>query len=100
MKINKDTIDSNSPPYIIAEMSANHNSSIENAKKIISLAKKNGASAVKMQTYTPDTITLNSDNDEFMIKEGLWKEKIYMNFTLRLIPLGNGMKNYLHMHKS
>ena len=75
MKINKATIDSNSPPYIIAEMSANHNGSIENAKKIISLAKKNGASAVKMQTYTPDTITLNSDNDEFMIKEGLWKGK-------------------------
>lgn len=60
-------------PYLIAEISANHNGSIENAFKIIDLAKRCGADAVKMQTYTPDTITLNSTKDDFLIKDGLWK---------------------------
>lgn len=60
------------PPYIIAEMSANHNGNIENARKIIEQAKKAGADAVKMQTYTPDTITLKSDKPDFQIGDGLW----------------------------
>lgn len=61
------------PPYIIAEMSANHNGSIENAFKIIEQAKICGADAVKIQTYTADTITLNSRAPEFMIGSGtLW----------------------------
>lgn len=62
-------------PYIIAEMSANHNGDINAAFKIIEEAKKAGASAVKMQTYTPDTITLNSDAPDFQIKGGLWDGK-------------------------
>lgn len=60
------------PPYVIAELSANHNGSIETAKKIIAESKIAGASAVKLQTYTPDTITLDSDLDEFKISGGLW----------------------------
>lgn len=60
-------------PYIIAEMSANHNGDIENAFKIISEAKRAGADALKIQTYRPDTITLNSDKPDFMINDGLWK---------------------------
>jgi len=60
------------PPYIIAELSANHNGSIETAKRIIEEAAKTGADAVKLQTYRPDTITLDCDNDEFKIKGGLW----------------------------
>ena len=60
------------PPYIIAELSANHNGELETALKIIEEAKKSGADAVKLQTYTADTITLNSDADEFRIKGGLW----------------------------
>lgn len=60
------------PPYIIAEISANHNGKIENAFDIIEMAKRSGADAVKMQTYTPDTITLNSTKPDFMINEGLW----------------------------
>ncbi|MYL23699.1 pseudaminic acid synthase [Halomonas alkaliantarctica] len=60
------------PPYIIAELSANHNGSIETAKRIIEEAAKAGADAVKLQTYRPDTITLDCDNDEFKIKGGLW----------------------------
>jgi N-acetylneuraminate synthase len=59
-------------PYIIAEMSANHNGKIENAFKIIEVAKQSGAEAVKLQTYTADTITLNCDAEEFQIQEGLW----------------------------
>ena len=59
-------------PYIIAELSANHNGKLETALKIIEEAKKAGADAVKLQTYRPDTITLNSDADEFKIKGGLW----------------------------
>jgi N-acetylneuraminate synthase len=59
-------------PYIIAEMSANHNGKIENAFKIIEVAKQSGAEAVKLQTYTADTITLNCDAEEFQIHEGLW----------------------------
>lgn len=60
------------PPYIIAEMSANHNGSIDRAIKIIETAKKCGANAIKIQTYTPDTITLNSTKEDFMINGGLW----------------------------
>ena len=61
--------------YIIAEMSANHCGDKELAKKIISAAKEVGADAVKVQTYTPDTITIDCKNDEFLIKgkDNLWR---------------------------
>ena len=61
------------PPYIIAEMSANHNGSIENAFKIIEVAKQSGADAVKLQTYRPETITLKCDSADFLIDSGLWE---------------------------
>ena len=60
------------PPYIIAELSANHNGSMGTALEIIKQAKLCGADAVKLQTYKADTITLNSQNEEFMIRGGLW----------------------------
>jgi pseudaminic acid synthase len=62
----------NHAPYIIAELSANHNGKLETALKIIDEAAKAGADAVKLQTYRPDTITLDSDAEEFKIKGGLW----------------------------
>ncbi|WP_043802908.1 pseudaminic acid synthase [Arenimonas malthae] len=60
------------PPYVIAEMSANHNGSIDTALRIIGEAHKAGADAVKIQTYRPDTITMDSDREEFRIRGGLW----------------------------
>lgn len=71
-QINNRPIGIDAPPYIIAEMSANHNGDINNAFKIIDMAKACGADAVKMQTYTPDTITLNSTAPDFQIHGGLW----------------------------
>ena len=72
ISINGRKIGTDYAPYIIAEMSANHNGSIENALKIIEQAKRCGADAVKLQTYTADTITLNSRAPEFMIRGTLW----------------------------
>ena len=62
----------NHPPYVIAEVSANHNGKLETAMNIIEEAKKAGADAAKLQTYKPDTITLNCDSEEFKIRGGLW----------------------------
>jgi pseudaminic acid synthase len=59
-------------PYIIAEMSANHNGNLDTALRIIDEAKKSGADAVKIQTYRADTITLKSDKPDFQIKDGIW----------------------------
>jgi pseudaminic acid synthase len=65
-------IGSKEPPFVIAELSANHNGKLKNALQIIEEAKRAGADAVKLQTYRPDTITLNCDSDEFRIRGGLW----------------------------
>lgn len=72
ININSRPIGPNHSPYMIAEMSANHNGNIEKAFQIIEAASTSGADAVKIQTYHPDTITLNSDLPDFQITEGLW----------------------------
>lgn len=71
--INGRKISSNHPPFIIAELSANHNGSLENAFVLLEKAKKAGAHAIKLQTYRPDTITIDCDAPEFRIQSGEWK---------------------------
>ena len=66
-------ISSDFPPFVIAEVSANHNGSIDRAKDTILAARDAGAHAVKIQTYTPDTMTIDVDNSDFFISDGLWK---------------------------
>ena len=72
MRVNKTIINRSSKPFIIAELSANHGGSIQRAKESITMAQKAGVSAVKIQTYTPDTMTINCNLPDFLVKEGLW----------------------------
>jgi N-acetylneuraminate synthase len=74
-------------PYIIAEMSANHNGDINKAYKIIEMAKNSGADAVKLQTYKPDTITMDMKTPEFMIEGGLWDgQSLYELYERAYMP--------------
>ena len=72
MNIHGRAIGPGEPPYIVAELSANHNGSLHRALETISRAKLCGADAVKIQTYTADTMTLDCGFDDFIIKGGLW----------------------------
>ena len=72
IEINARRIGPGYPTYIVAEMSANHNQSFEQAIKIVEAAKQAGADAIKIQTYTPDTITIDCDNEYFRVKGTLW----------------------------
>jgi pseudaminic acid synthase len=75
MKIGNFQINSKSPVFIIAELSANHNGSLETAIETIKAAKRAGANCIKLQTYTADTITIDSTNDDFLIKGTIWNGK-------------------------
>jgi len=81
----------NKKPFFIAEISANHGGKITNAKKLIDLAKKGGADAIKLQTYTPDMMTLK--DNKFVIKQGMWK-------TFNLWKLYNKAQTPLGWHKA
>ncbi len=72
IEINGRKICNEFPPYIIAELSANHNGSLKKAKESIKAAKSSGADAIKIQTYTPDTMTIDCNKKDFIIKGGLW----------------------------
>ncbi|MEJ8552894.1 pseudaminic acid synthase [Tepidibacter sp. Z1-5] len=65
--------------YIIAEMSANHNKNFNTAVDIIKAAKDAGADCIKLQTYTPDTMTIDCDNEYFKIKDGIWENNTLYN---------------------
>lgn len=75
LTIDNTNIGSGHKPYIIAEMSANHNGNLERAFKILEQAKLNGADAVKIQSYRADTITIDSHRPEFCVQGGLWDGK-------------------------
>lgn len=87
MRIGNREIGGSAPAYIIAEMSANHAGSIDRAKEIIRAAADAGADCVKIQTYTPDTITIDCDNKYFQIGDGTWKgENLYSLYGKAYTP--------------
>lgn len=88
------------PPFVIAEMSANHNGDLENAYRILNAAKAAGADSIKMQTYRPDTITLKSERPDFQISEGLWKgHTLYDLYEWAHTPWGWHQKLFEHARK-
>ena len=83
-------------PFIIAELSANHNGSIERAFESIKVAKECGASAIKIQTYTADTMTIKSDRDEFKVKSGIWSgSPIEISSASRLLRVSSASEDML-----
>ena len=72
MEINGRNIGHGYPPYVICELSANHNGSLKKALAMVDAAAATGCDAIKLQTYTPDTITLRSQSEEFTVRGGLW----------------------------
>jgi pseudaminic acid synthase len=86
-KIEGNKIGDISAPYVIAELSGNHNGSIERAKLLIKTAKECGAHAIKIQTYTPDTMTIDCNGDDFIVKGGLWSGyKLYDLYSEAYTP--------------
>lgn len=88
------------PPYIIAELSANHNGSLERALQTIEAAHQAGADAIKLQTYTADTMTIDCDRDDFMVKGGLWDGfKLYDLYRWAETPFGWHRAMFAHARK-
>ncbi|OVE70730.1 pseudaminic acid synthase [Clostridium diolis] len=80
MKLDNRIVDENNPTFIVAELSANHNGSFENAVELIKEAAEAGVDAIKLQTYTADTITIDCDKDYFRIKQDtLWDGRTLYN---------------------
>ena len=78
IKVGKHSIGEGCPAYLIAEMSANHAGSLERAKEIVHAAKESGADCIKIQTYTPDTMTIDCGNRYFQVGNGTWEgENLY-----------------------
>ena len=77
MKIGDRVIAYGGEPYFIAEMSNNHRQDLNVAMKIIDAAVESGADAIKIQTYDADSLTIDCDNEDFIIKDPLWEGKSY-----------------------
>ena len=87
MKIGKHLIGKKCPLFIIAELSANHNGNIETAIETIRAAKRAGADAIKLQTYTADTMTIDCDKDDFIIKGTIWEgQNLYTLYQQAFTP--------------
>lgn len=87
IKIGEREIGAGAPVYVIAEMSANHAGSLARAKEIIHAAKESGADCIKIQTYTPDTLTIDCDNKYFHISDGTWEgENLYHLYEKAYTP--------------
>lgn len=85
--INNRVIGAGHPPYIIAELSANHNGDIQRAFAIMEAAKNAGADAIKLQTYSADTITVDCDSEDFQIHGGLWDgQTLYQLYNKAQMP--------------
>lgn len=87
ININGRLVGDGAPAYIIAEMSANHAGSIERALEMIHVAKEAGADCIKIQTYTPDTMTIDCHNEYFNIEKGTWEgENLYSLYQKAYTP--------------
>ena len=86
-------------PYFVAEISANHNGSLTQARELIKTAKRNGANAVKLQTYTPATMTINSKKKILELKEDFGMETLYGIYMIRHRHHSSGIKICLIMQK-
>jgi len=91
LNINERRIGVGYPTYIIAELSANHRQDFDQAVQLVRAAKETGADAVKLQTYTADTLTIRSDRPEFRVQGGtLWDAALCTISTARPIRRGIG----------
>ena len=90
MKIGSFEITKESKVFIIAELSANHNGSIKTAIETVRAAKRSGADCIKLQTYTPDTLTIDCNKEDFVIPSGsIWGRTKFLSIIQKSIyPMG------------
>jgi len=100
IKIDQRQIGDAQPPYIVAELSANHGGDLQIAQDTMTAAHVAGADAIKLQTYTPDTMTIRSDQPDFQIKDGLWAgHSLYDLYQWAHTPFEWHQALFEHAHK-